>query len=164
MHNTNGHAANRSAGAWRAQRNGKTFESMFYAACLKAAVAATRIPDGCKTIGRNRLIRVKSPWDWVISHKNSGALIDTKTDSGKTFPHHVIEPHQIFEMVKHRVAGVVAGYVVWTRANDQVFFVDADIMLPLRGERGSIAPDAAGVIMLGSSASFDPRLIWGKRP
>lgn len=147
---------NRAIGA-KAKRAGDQFEALFFSAARLSGIAITRINDGCKTLGQNRMIRVKQPWDWVLTWDGCSALIDTKTTNGAAFPCSKIDNNQVRELARHAALGGVAGYVVWARTTHDLFFVPAGVLvakalLP----RGSIKPDEPGVISLGTA--MHPRL------
>ena len=58
----------RSQSGAKAQAFGKLFEQMFETMCKKNAIAVTRVPDGCKQVAPNKLIRVTTPFDWIINN------------------------------------------------------------------------------------------------
>lgn len=141
-----------------AQNIGKNFEDIFERASLRSQVTATRMPDGCRQIGAHKLIRVKTPFDWILSTPRGTALIDTKT-SKENFPFSKIEEHQISEMIRHQDNNVRCGYVIWLRDVDQVIFVSAyKLRAAQYAKRGSI--ESGDGILLGRSQDFDVRKIW----
>lgn len=150
----------RASGA-KAQQFGAQFERIFQAMCFRVGVAATRMPDGCRSAGPNRLVRVKTPWDWIVTHCAKTGLIDTKTTDGNTFPHSKIEPHQVRAMLEHENWGAVAGYVVWMRATNKVIFLPASALVDAMKHRGSINDGHPRATLLGNIASFDVRKAIG---
>lgn len=147
----------RSDSGLLAKLEGKNFESLFQSTCDRFNVVCTRMPDGCKQIGPNKIIRVRTPWDFILTFGGRTALIDTKSDQGSTFPFSAIEPHQVQEMVRHESEGTVAGYVIHLRQINAHIFVPAHRLIHLMrtGKRGSISlthPDAVdlsdGIIQL----------------
>lgn len=139
-----------------AKKQGNNFESIFEQACRRRGVIATRFPDGCRTVGKGQLLRVKTPWDWILSFAGKCAFIDTKTCAGR-FPYSHIETHQVIEMSRHEENGLIAGYAIWSRGEDQVFFIPASALLKpaLNGDRGSAGADHAKAKLLGSVVSID---------
>lgn len=109
----------------KAVRGGAQFEIQFQTACLMESLQITKIPSGCKTFGRGNLVRVKTPFDFIVSTESKTAFLDTKTTAGKTFPKSMIEDHQVDEMVKH---SCVSGYVVQFRELNQVVFFTAKVL------------------------------------
>lgn len=147
---------------FRQQAFGSAFEDLFFNLCARVpGMAITRFPDGCRVIGRNRLVRVKTPCDWILTFGGVSALIDTKSSAGP-FPHSKIEAHQVHEMLKHSQSGAKSGYVIWMRKTDDVVFYNSLILSQLMVKRGSIkAPLYGGANWLGKSNLFRPKMIFG---
>lgn len=139
------------------QKTGAYFERLFQFQAERRGVITTRMPDGCKVLPR-KLVRVPTPWDWIVSFPPSAfALLDTKTNE-KKFPHSLIVSHQVTEMSRH--ASVKTGYVIWLRAPGVVLFVPTYVLLRCMRIRGSIDADTVGAISLGGSGDMDVRKIW----
>jgi hypothetical protein len=83
----------RRVGGAKAVRNGRAFEEIFEGRCRLTRVACTPIPDGCKVVGRGRLLRVPTPFDYVLSYGCQVALVDTKTVAGGRFLPSQIKAH-----------------------------------------------------------------------
>lgn len=120
---------------------------MFQHQCKAEGIAITRIPDGCRTLGPRKLIRVKSPFDWILSLNGRAALIDTKTTQGDTFPNSKIDACQVGEMLNH--APVLSGYVVRFERLAILAFIPATILSESIERRGSISTLTPGVVHLG---------------
>ena len=147
----------------RAKAWGSFFEDAFATKCRFSAMAITRIPDSCRQISAQRMIRVKSPFDWIVSFDGKSLVIDTKTTMANAFGFSQIDPDQVRELLHHERAHVLAGYVVWLRGVDQVIFVPASLLAAAIGEEGSFKQDSPGVWRLGSSLEFDLRKIFAIR-
>lgn len=146
-----------------ARYQGQLFEDAFVRACVHNEIACTRMPDGCKQVGPKRLIRVKTPWDWIISLNTRTALLDTKSTNDKAFAHTHIQIHQVRPMVDHACEGVTAGYVIWYRQHDRVVFISAHSLMKRLGSRGSIPYNDPDCRPLGSISSLDiPKLFDGQ--
>lgn len=107
-----------------AKREGMRFESLFERQCHKQGLTATRIPDGCKQLGARKLVRVKSPFDWIVTRPACGstALLDSKSfDRARIMPSDV-DANQFEKLAGHHFGATVAGYVVWFRQVDRVVF------------------------------------------
>ena len=152
----------RSQAGLKAKRYGEYFEALFKSACLARRIAVTRIPDGCKQLGQNRIIRVRSPFDWIVSKNGTTALIDTKTQEGKAFPNSKIDSHQVSELLPHETNGSIAGYVVWLREIDQIIFIPSTVLIKAQRDRGSIDGSTAGVMGIGSSNCLDASKLFGQ--
>lgn len=106
--------------------------------CAERQIQITRIPDGCRQSFR-KLIRVKSPFDWLLSWNGMVAAIDTKTVQEKSLPKSCITEHQVVELLKHRFAAR-AGYVIWFRQEDVVNFIPASVLTELLYSKGGVKP------------------------
>lgn len=149
---------------WQNQKSGTDFEGKFYAACYVKGIAITRVPDGCRQAGPHKIVRVKSPFDWIISYNGKTALIDTKSTS-RPLANSAIDQNQVSEMMKHWGRGVRAGYVVWFREEDRVMFIPADVLDRRRRKRGSIEYDDPECVSLGEMATgIDPMTIFAFDP
>jgi hypothetical protein len=140
-----------------AQAGGASWESMFEIKCKMQRFECTRVPDGCRQLGPKKIVRVVSPWDYVISSPAGVALLDTKVCQNN-FPHSGIVDHQVDEMVKHRRNGVEAGYIIWMRLADTVLYARADLLATWRKTKGSVHPD--NCVFLGTYESMDLRKIF----
>jgi len=145
----------RRAAGFKAKKIGELWEDLFYRACLKRGIAITRIPDGCKQIGQNKIIRVGTPFDWVLTHNNVTALIDTKTTATDSITASSIRSNQLDALLSHARQGCVTGYVVWFREPDLISFVPAHILLDHVRSRKGIKHTTDGLIPLGASALID---------
>lgn len=149
----------RMKGGAQANAWGKFFENLFLHACLAEQIAVTRIPDGCKQVSATKLIRVPSPWDYVMSFNGFTAFIDTKTSLDSQFSTSLIKEHQVVEMAKHQKQGAITGYVIWLRKTDQIFFMDGMRLHSLLGRPGSITENNPYALRLGTSRKFQLRPI-----
>lgn len=134
----------------KAQANGAAFEALFLRACSFHAIVCTRIPDGCKQLPNNRLIRIKTPFDWVLSHNQNVALIDTKSNETSRFPHSLIDPAQALTLVRHHKEGTTSGYIVWLKKTDSLLFIPANILCVAMQQKGSMGTDTPGTTELGT--------------
>lgn len=139
----------------RAQRNGADFEAIFDWACTSQGIAITRIPDGCKQLP-NKLIRVKSPFDWVLSYNNKTAIIDTKTIDNNSFPHSKIDSFQVGELIKHPIS----GYIVWLRDINDVLYIPAHTLNTGLFIRGSITNLTPNTISIGPIEHMNVKAIF----
>jgi hypothetical protein len=141
-----------------AQANGAMFESVFLKMCRLSGVAAQQFPTGCKTI-KGRLIRVKTPWDWILSYRGRSAFLDTKCSLDSVFPSSLITPHQIEALMPHERQGIPSGYVIWLRKFDRVFFIKASALEKLMFTGGSFDDTHPEATLLGG-IQFDVRQIF----
>ena len=144
----------RSGGGLSSRRFGSAFEQAFAFQCGRERIPCTRFPEGCRRIGTNKIAQVKTPWDWILTLIGISAFIDTKTTAGDSFPHSAIVPHQVNEMLKHELAGSIAGYVIHLRARDCVIFVPSRILVQRMTTRGAINASTVGVTGIGSLSTM----------
>lgn len=141
---------------------GDLFEDLFFDMCNRVpGMAITRFPDGCRVVGRNKIIRVKTPCDWIMTYGGMTALLDTKTTETDSFPYSKIEKHQVEEMIKHQAAGARSGYVIWYRKSDDIVFVSSLLLSQLMYQRGSIKGFTGSSCYLGKSRDFKAKMIFG---
>lgn len=144
----------------KAKRQGQSFENIFESACLYNGIAVTRIPDSCRRVSHNKLLQVPSPFDFTISYRGRTAMIDTKTQAGKTYPYSDINSRQVLNLASHEAHGIPAGYVIWLREIDAVAFITAGYLEKAIGKRGSFQADSPYVKHLGPIATFTPAAIF----
>lgn len=140
----------------KAKRMGTSFEDSFETWAVQTGWACTRIPDGCRTFGRNRLARVRTPFDYILSRTSQALVVDTKTSQGKRFPHSKIDLYQVSQLILHEKAGIAAGYVIQLREANTVIFVKASVLLKRHymGE-GSISIEDSDVSVIGNGLKLD---------
>lgn len=121
----------RQAG-WKAKREGEAFEVTLETAALISRLQLLRIPDGCRQIGGNRLIRVKSPFDYVLRAPRRLAFLDAKSTLELAFYASSIPPHQfnalkIFDGLPQSM-DVVSGFIVNFKSAGVVEFFSVAMM------------------------------------
>ena len=110
----------------QAQARGEMFEVRLDAMARMEGVQCTRVPDGCKQ-AYGRLMRVKSPFDFILSYGDKIALIDCKVRAGDKINKGDVTEHQLNELLKHKNAAI-SGYLVYHRESDKVRFYSAHDM------------------------------------
>lgn len=156
MNNFTDLKSRRKIGGHKAKAYGQMFEKLFDMACKRHGIGVTQIPDSCKQISGSKIMRVKSPFDWVMSYQGHSAMIDTKTTEHDTFSRSDIVEHQVKELLVHEMGGTLGGYVIWFRAMDQIVFMPASTLNTLKrsGIGASINARHVDAILLGSSHDF----------
>jgi hypothetical protein len=139
----------------QAQSNGAIFEAMFFTAAARQGMTATRIPDGCKQLPNRRIIRVKTPFDWMLTHNGQAIVCDTKRNDAKTFPHARIDHFQVHHLLLNYARGINAGYIVWLATQDLTMFVPAPRLSKGLTTRGSICPSEPDVTVIGNGRVMD---------
>ena len=146
----------------KSQAFGALFEEIFLRTCRTLRLTVTRFPDGCRQV-HGKLIRIRTPWDWILTYLGKSAFLDTKTLDGITFTRSHIVDHQVEEMVKHQLSGSIAGYVIWLRASNVVFFMDAVTLIEIRDSKtvSSFNQTHPKAMYLGTSEGFNLRSLFG---
>lgn len=132
-----------------AQQLGASWENLFMSVASRQRIACTRIPDGCRQVGQSRVLRVKTPFDWILTYNGRTALLDTKATASPSFPHSAIESSQMRHLLLQESHGALAGYLIWFRKLDQVVFVKASELERRSKERGSITPGQLNTLNVG---------------
>lgn len=143
----------------KAQASGDRWENILFSNAYRQGFHPCRIPNGCKSIGLNRLIRVESPFDFILSKVPGVVLfLDTKTCGTKNFSHSQLKKHQIEELRFCELAGALAGYLVHFQTINQVVFFSALQLMNLESKKSLKPKDG---IILGKELDFNLDLIKG---
>jgi len=145
---------NRRIGGKRAKVAGDLFEKAFEQTCAIQKIECIRIPAGCRSLGAFKLIRVQTPFDFVLCYNQRAAFVDLKSIESGNLTHSKLTPHQL-NSLKRLSPGGVSGYVVNLSGN--VYFIDISILLETKkGE--SVSLDYAKC--LGHISTMDLRIIF----
>jgi penicillin-binding protein-related factor A (putative recombinase) len=145
-----------------AHAHGAQFELWFERKCVATSgLAWNRIADGCRTVGRGKLFRVRQPYDWVLTYAGRTALIDTKSfDSARLVPS-CIEKHQLDALHAHELAGAIGGYAIYFRRAERVCFARASEMAAIvKAGKGRLWEE---FMQLGQLATFSVLRIFEQR-
>lgn len=138
----------------RAKIAGDMFEKQFERICEIQGVQCIRIPNGCRTLGPNKLVRCRTPFDFVLCYNQRAAFVDLKSIEDGNLTHSKITPHQV-ESLKRLSPGGVSGYIV--NLSGEVYFVDVSILLETK--RGQ-SVDMSYAKHLGHRSVFDIRRVF----
>lgn len=114
---------------------GEYFETSLEYVCSRDQIILVRIPDGCKVRKHGRslkLVRVKTPFDFIIAKKNKAIFFDAKSINSKTFPYSCIDSNQLYHLSKLNSEGLKAGYLIRFREIDQIVFFDVQTLAQLK--------------------------------
>lgn len=97
----------------KAQSQGLLYERILQLNARAQGIAWLRIPDGC--IQKKRIIvRVKSPFDWILKWDDKIAFVDTKSTIQDRIRYSDLPEHQIRALklltTKHAKAGFLVFY------------------------------------------------------
>lgn len=132
---------------------GRAFEHMFEHSLRKHKFAYDKMPDGCRQLGAFKLIRVKTPYDWIITLSGRTALIDTKSFIGDKLIPSQVTPHQAQSMRLHANRGAIAGYVIWFRDHNSVRFAESCVLDQITASKTGIL--FSYLVDLGSIQKMD---------
>jgi penicillin-binding protein-related factor A (putative recombinase) len=131
---------------------GAAFEDQFVARAEFQHFNVIRIPDSCRQM-RNKIIRVKSPFDFILTGTIQGvkrtAFIDVKRTNEKRFPYSSIDPHQL-ECLRLASFGGVAGYLI--QMDWVVVFFSYEKLSKVKPRESLTTADG---VLLGASGHFD---------
>jgi penicillin-binding protein-related factor A (putative recombinase) len=141
-------SARRVLGGVEARKLGKQFEEKLEVFGRLQKVEVVRLPDGCKQLGPKALVRVKSPFDFILGHAGLTAMIDTKSTGESTLTMNAMPAHQVNAMLK-LARHTRAGFLVWFRKYDSVNFFEIRQAVAA----GKMRHDSG--VALGGSNSFE---------
>jgi penicillin-binding protein-related factor A (putative recombinase) len=104
---------------------GANFERYFEKCASLKGWRVTRVPDGAKHLGKDRIVRVKSPFDFVLTKKGKALFVDTKTTQGETYSYSSINQAQVEELLAIEKQDHTAGFIINFRQNGLFCFVKA---------------------------------------
>lgn len=136
-----------------AKAQGQRFEILFKNITSAQGFKCIQIPMGAKMISAQRMIRVATPFDFVLFYDHYTFCIDTKTTSANRFAYSSLKPHQVKELSEcGKFFNVLAGYVVNFFELNKVVFYSANQLSELK-TKSSLTPEDG--IMLGTTMNFN---------
>lgn len=118
---------------------GLQFENILQIHARQQGIHVEKMPLGARRIGREKLIQIKTNYDFCLIHNGVCVFIDAKSYDSDRFAYSSITPHQVHALTRLMRAGVQSGYVVWHRPSNCVVFYDA-LKLDLLQPGQSISP------------------------
>lgn len=140
----------RIAGA-KAKRNGQIFENLIQVMSNRYGFHCVRIPDGCKQL-RGMIIRVATPFDFILAKKGKTIFLDAKSTKESTFSKSKMKRHQVEFLLPFEKNQTFAGYLVLFQKENQVVFFSASQLAAIK--RGQAISISDGV-KLGSMYDFN---------
>ncbi len=106
----------RVVGGRLAKAQGQGFENLVLGNADKCGYYAIQIPTGCKVLAANKLIRVPTPFDFVLASPRGQVLFfDAKTLAKGRFRTSAKFGHQVDHLRNLAMIGHHAGFLVWFR-------------------------------------------------
>lgn len=131
-----------------AKKVGDEFEKRF-ANFINASENSTaiRIPNGCLSVGANKLIRIKSPFDFVLAFRDDIIFCDTKTTKSNAFP--LIAKtvnNQMYNFEKLAKHNKACGYLIEFREAGEFRWFNYKTIKDIMSKRSSL-PREAGILI-----------------
>lgn len=128
-----------------AKAKGQNFETQLILQGKKTFWTCIQIPDGCKQVSKDKMFRIKSPFDFVFANllnQTSIIFCDAKTTDAKTFPPGKIKEDQLTELMKFaEMTNVASGYIVnFEKLGIVSFFSVAELEKSFKSRKG-LKPD-----------------------
>lgn len=115
-----------------AKLSGQQFENLIAGSAARERVVLVRIPDGCRTLrsagGPPKLVRARSPFDFVAFHKGYAIAFDAKSVDAETFPCSSIDRAQLHHLLRCEPEVSSSGYLVYFRPSRKVVFFEASTL------------------------------------
>lgn len=146
----------------RNKRSGDFFENQLHKCSLRDGWNVIKIPMGARMLGHNKMVRVRTAFDFVMTKPNNQAVfLDMKTVQSKTFSSSKITEHQVEALMKLHNQGYKAGYVVnYSELNTTVFYTAKQLYLLHKGT--SLKPQDG--IALGDNLNIRLDMIFVNAP
>lgn len=135
----------RKIGGRKAKTNGKNFEIILLKEAYSNNFLHIQIPDGCRQLSFSKMIRVKSPFDFMFFKQEEELeqfiFCDAKTISQNTFNHALIKPHQVENLIKiKQTKNTKAGYIINFEKLNKVVFINSVLLRNKLWLKESIKP------------------------
>jgi penicillin-binding protein-related factor A (putative recombinase) len=98
---------------------GRATEAQFENELNMKRIGWVRVPDGCKIVGRGRLIRIKSPFDYIASLNGKNICVDVKHTMSEMFPVGKINKEQVGQLLRVNHG----GYMVYCKPKHCWYFI-----------------------------------------
>lgn len=148
--------ANRSLSGKIARANGEFFERLVMFHARRLGFHIEKIPSGARWIGPNRVMPVKTPFDFIAAKNKKTIIFDAKCINKDSFSKSEIKLHQAMSLMRFESIGIVAGYLIYFVPVNRVCFYFASELLNLKS-RQSLKSDNG--IFLGGNDDFDLSLV-----
>jgi penicillin-binding protein-related factor A (putative recombinase) len=99
---------------------GRATEAQFENELDVSRIAWVRVPDGCKVVGRGRIIRVKSPFDYIANVNGKNVCVDVKHTMSTTFSVSKINKEQVGSLLRVNHG----GYMVYSKPTRCWYFIN----------------------------------------
>ena len=128
----------RLAGA-RAKHEGQLFEARFKHLSWVSGWHCEQIPSGCKWLGKNRIVGVPTPFDFLLCKAGRVIFCDVKSINDDKFSYSKLERHQVKSLSMIGEQTLPAGYIINFRPIGSYYFFSWDQLAGLK-PRESLKP------------------------
>lgn len=144
----------------RAKTRGTQFETLIENCARIAGWQPLRIPDGCRQMGKKKMIRVKSPFDFILAKagqfRTSTLLFDAKHTSENKYYTKSKNDHQIAHLLRFgSIPSYACGYVVNYEKHGCVVFHTVNSIAKARNDGHGLAHTDGVLIGSKYSINFD---------
>lgn len=142
----------------QAKKNGERAEDLMHREALRDGWTVIKLPMGAKMLSRNKMIRVRTDFDFVFVKAEKVVFTDSKTTKLNSFTYSMITDHQVNKLKELEGHGHKAGYIViFSSLKKIVFFGGTQLWCLRRGE--SLKPSDG--ILLGNTMCFRLNRLFG---
>lgn len=118
------------------KKQGNGFEQIVKTMGKLTGWTVVKIPDGCKHVGKGKIVPVKSPFDFVLSKNGQSIFFDAKTYDQECVNTSQLNYRQLEILYALEFdAKEPAGYVIYFRPVNKVIFFPASILLTLKTDQ-----------------------------
>lgn len=140
----------------KSKLNGQMFENLLESSAYRQGWEVIKIPDGCRQIGQGKMIRISSPFDFVMVKKGHCLFIDAKSCIAKSFGNSMITPHQVLKLSRVQACGFLSGYICNFSSLNKVVFFPASQLYGLK-HMESLKPEMG--VMIGDRENINLNLL-----
>jgi penicillin-binding protein-related factor A (putative recombinase) len=131
---------------------GRLFENQLQTNASRLSWQCVRLPEGGRFLSNTKFIKVKSPFDFILSKAGCTVAVDTKSTKSSTFSYSELNTNQVTQLHNLWTGGTQSGYIVNFRTSNQVVFFNAQTLKrTLPGT--SLKPEDG--LLLGTSDDFN---------
>lgn len=139
----------------KARNAGDYFESLLEFHCRSQKIALTKIPTGCRLAyvrGKLTPIVIPTPYDYALFKNGKSVCLDCKTIEEGNFTYSAVKQHQVDSLLEIERQNVPAGYLVYYRNINQVYFFLASTIKMLEPRESLKLSDGA---LIGSNTHLE---------
>jgi len=135
-----------------ARQNGELFEQAIMNQARHQRWHVVKIPMGARMIGGFKMVRVQTPFDFIMYKNGKCISLDAKSTKGLRFNASSLTPHQIQNLSQIEDQGFPAGYLVNFSELNVVIFYSAKQLMNMT-KRSSLLPIQG--VEIGSTMRMD---------